>query len=1116
MNLRITLVRTLVFTSLALGAHAQSSFPSPEQWASNGQKIWDSIASGRLTTVTDTAGAARPVRIVGYADLQVSAAPANLEIDCQYPEDFRNADGKVIKTDMRGPKDPITNLGIAQSGGTFLGLPLPFDHGTDGKPLGLRVSDPKSSIERGGAYNRLGIRFNNTPAGRLLFLYEMSTPAEDGARWYAREFTAPLPGCPWRPSRAIINRPNPEVHLRKLAVVQLEPWADPAARIPAKLQRGDLKIDFDAAAQKMSWDALKAWIAQNVGDAMIPAGKTFVIQLPEGHVVDSESLGIFANKWTKWGKAVHALTGGRKVWLVGHPSTTIVSYRSNCDNLGLLFCRIARPVNTPAEGKNAIDAYKSGAELAGANIDFRNNLIDCPDNITFAGIVFTRAENAVVTDNIISGTGAGVGTSGTSVLKNCVIARNWMERGFDGFQMYGAWVDSIVAYNHIAGASGFANRSGEDGHLGANLHSDEFQSQSNGTDVSPQTIHVFSNFSQFGRHNWPAAWAEIGGATQNFIIDGDSYAYSNIYWNIFQNLMPAGHRGLKTISPDRDWVTATPKASQKDYIENLAVMGNAFLERWDHNNNTAYGYFAEGTGIGGSLTQPFFEMVNSENAYVQTHLIRQVALFKQTIESRPDPVARSDWRSGAPTLTDVYQKPITFTGSWETGYTADFSRTAHAGDKFLEGFVEPSDYAPKSGWDRSPGGAVKLTPASELSKIAPMPVSYAESLGDPARKGGLFDELKSTPVQARPLTLETPWRAGSADDGFLLHLKFGSVGTGGTVRELVSEAQGDKRYEVVLTENDTVRYRLYQGGKIISEVESTDRFKSGDHLTMQVYTPYFPVVAETHYPSLQLKLRYKRGIREIRYISGPTPPAAADLKISPAVLNVWMNPADRFRFSEYADGAWRPVLGGMDSVHACAIRTFSDNRNDSFHRKVASIKNGTAANYWRDMFPIAPGEWHSLYLDGPGEDSTDKWKPSDIRWFFTKTEGYPVVTFNRDGKVTGANGVFGGMSLASGAVRGVIRHNIDHQDKQPDWKWTPDVDLPRGQVTLFRTFDGSYESFRMIRGGQGEYGPPPNAPFFRSMETVGPALAFIREPIDATGKVDGWGTPDIYLTKDRR
>ena len=1100
----------LIAPSFAV-AQSTISFPTPDQWAANGQAIWTSVNANRLTTVTDATGVARPVRVVGHADFLVSSTPASLEIDAQFNGDFRDASGKIVKPDLRDKNDPVTGLNAGLSGGTFLQLPVPFDHDQTGKPLGLRVSEPNADITRGGAYNRTGIRFKNTPAGRLLFLYEMSTPAEEGARWYAREFTTPLPGGPWRPSRAMIARSNPEVHLRKLVVIQLEPWADPGARIPAKLNRRDMVIDFDAAGQGLDWDELKKWIVDNVSDERIPAGKTFVIQLPAGHLVDRDSLGLFANKHRDWGRAIHSLTEGRKVWLIGHPDTSIAAFHSLSDNLGLLFCRIARPAHDANDSSGAKAAYDFTAKLSGANIDFRNNWIDCPDSLAMAGINVGNIENAVIVDNIISGVGAGIGGGGNSMITGTVIARNWMERGFDAFQMYGSWVDVIIAYNHMAGASGFANRQIRDGHLGANLHSDEFQSQANQTDRFPQRITVFGNFSQFGRHNWPAEWAVIGGGTQNFIIDADSYADSHIYWNIFQNLMPTGHRGIKTISPDRDWVLENPNQPQRNFIDGLTIVGNAFLERWDHNNTPEYGYFAESSGIGGSLTSPFFNLLVSENAYVRTHQNRQVSLFKQTIESRPDAIVREGWRQGVPTLPDVYRNPITFTGAWNTGYQADFSRTAYAGHKFLEGFVAPTDYSPKPAWEKSPGGAAMLTPASELAKIAPMPVNLAEFLGDPSRKGGLFDELKSAPVQAKPATLESPWREGSADDGFLLHLKFGSIGTKGTVRELLSENRDGKRYEVVLTERDTVRYRIHQGDTLIGEVESTDRFRDGDHLTLQVYTPYFPVVAESHYPQSMLKRQYNQGLRKIRYVSGPTAPTAADLDRSTGVLNVWMNPADRYRFSEFVDGSWRLVLGGMDSVHACAIRSFSDKRNESFHRNLTSIKNGTAENFWRDLYPVPAGTWFTLHLDGPDEDSTTMWKEKDLRWFFTKQDASPGVRLNLGGKAVGANSFFGGMSLSSGRVRCIIRRNIDHQDMKWDWIWTPGVDLPRGQVGLFRTFDGSYESFRVIRGGQGEYGAPPNAPAYRSLETVAPALAFIREPLDATGTVPGWGTPDIYL-----
>jgi hypothetical protein len=51
----------------------------------------------------------------------------------------------------------------------------------------------------------------------------------------------------------------------------------------------------------------------------------------------------------------------------------------------------------------------------------------------------------------------------------------------------------------------------------------------------------------------------------------------------------------------------------------------------------------------------------------------------------------------------------------------------------------------------------------------------------------------------------------------------------------------------------------------------------------------------------------------------------------------------------------------------------------------------------------------------------------------------------------------------------------------------------------------------VIRGGQGEYGRPANLPAYRALESMASALSFIRPPLDQTGRVPGWGKPDIYL-----
>jgi hypothetical protein len=1081
---------------------AQSpSMPEPKVWAERGDTLWRLVTSRQPLTVPDGAGGRLSVPVVGFVDFQAPLDPRKVEVDAQLSPDFRTASGEVVKDDQRGLVDPLDGLGALQTGGTFLNRPVPLDHNEAGKPIGLKVADEKRANWK--PYHRIGVRLPGTPAGRLLFLFEMTDAEGKNPAWYAHEFIAPLPGCPWMPTAEALNGENRKIHLSKLAVFVLEPWQDPSARIPTRLTRGDLKIDLDATAKGMDWEQLKTWMAANLSDDTVSVARPFVIQLPAGVINDADGLGISASKWKGWGKAVASLGEGRKVWLVGHPQTTIPWLQtSDMHHLGFLFCRFTRLADDGVTDEKAAK-YGTVISLDGEDLDFRNNWVECPDGVASGAITLRKVTRGTILDNLLATSGAPITTPGSTRVISSIIARNWMERGHDAFQLYGGWTDSIVAYNHAVGASGYANREDDSWHLGANLHSDEFQSQANQTDINPQNLYIFSNFFQFGRHNWPALWQEIGGGTQNFIIDSDAYKNTCIYWNVFQNLAPGGHRGIMTISPDKAWVVADPKNKQRDYIENLAIMGNAILPRMDNYNRPPYGYIRPAATIAGRIGPDYYELLNTENLYALANTDFAPARFKQTVESRPDAAARQGWRSKVPTLSDIYERPILYTGDVKTGYDADFSHTTYAGNKFLNGWVSPTDYAPKADWGRAPDGAARLTPLPELQKIPDMPLKLADFLGDPSRKGGFFDEFSGPPVQARKTVLTTaPWRAGSPDDGFLLHIKFRSVGTPGTWRELLSEKNGNDSYRVVLTKENTVRYELYHEGKLASRVESSDTFKDGDHLTLQVYTPYFPTPPEHYFPYAMLSNVFSQGVRKIRYMSSDHAPA--DFKPAADELYVWMDTSRLHRFFEWRDQQWQPVLGALDSVHACAIRSFSPQRDKPFNAPEST------PSLRRDLYTVEARRWHTLYLDGPGVDSSDVWTSGDLRWVKESTNTGTVLR-NDGGKAVGANNAFSVMQMASGRPRCFIRHNIDHSDKLWDWIWTPNVNLPRGEVTLFGSFDGSYETFRVIRGGQGEYGLPANTPAYRALESMASALAFIRPPLDQTGRVPGWGKPDIYL-----
>ena len=1095
------LASLLALVVSAQSALAQTSpLPPAATWAERGAVIWQSAASAPTLPVTGSDGKRYTIPVVGRIDFLAPIDPAKVEIEAQLTPSFRTSDGTLFRDDLRELNDPIHGTNAALSGGSFMARPVPLDHDNSGAPLGLKVLEPANPNSK--TYNRIGVRLSGTPAGRLLFLYEMSGPDGQNPAWFARVVVAPLPGSPWLPAPESVTGDTRRSHLRKLAVFQLAPHANPADRIPAKLTRDSLKIDFDAAAQGLDWNGLKKWIVANINDEKVPLDRPFVIQLPPGQLADDDRFGIVGSKWNAWGKTITDLTDNRKVWFVGHPQTTIASLSlGQVKNIGFLFCRFTRLGENGSTGPAAA-RFGSMISLDGENLDFRNNWVECPDGMSDGGILLRLLKDSTILDNLLAASGAPISTPGSTRVISSIIARNWMERGHDAIQMYGGWTDAIVAYNHAAGASGFANREAGSWHLGANLHSDEFQSQANQTDLYPQNFQIFSNFFQFGRHNWPALWAEIGGATQNFIIDGDSYTDSGIYWNIFQNLAPAGHRGIKTIGPDKAWTLANPSADQRNYIENLAIMGNAFLERWDHNNRPPYGYVAPDSGIGGALNKPLFELLNTENLYAVTHIDSTPALFKQVVESRPDPVVKTGWRTDVPTLSDIYEKPILYTGARETGYLADFSRTAYAGHKFLEGFVSPLDYSPQPEWAVSGGGAARLTPRTELDKIPSMPTNLAAFLGDSARIGGFFDEFSGPAVAAKKSVVNVPWRADSPDDGFVLHIKFGSVGKRGTARELFSEKDSAGSYRILLTETDTARFELYQAGRLVSRVESTDTFEDGDHLTMQVLTPYFPTHPEAYYPQAMLRNVFETGIRRIRYFASPTAPDASGALADE--LLVWMDTSRLHRFFEWRSGEWTPVLGANDSIHACAVRSFSPERAKPFSGP------SNTPSLRRDLYPIETGRWHTMHLDGPGLNSLETWKPGDLRWVGDGLR-WGSVFRNDDGKSVGAINSFGSMTIASGRPRCFIRHNIDHDDKRADWLWTPDVKLPRGEVTLFGGFDGSYETFRVIRGGQGEYGAPANTPAYRILQSMASTLSFIRPPLDESGRAPGWGRPDIFL-----
>lgn len=1071
------------------------------EWALKGSNVWAALMAGNTIQFPDGVTTQTAVK-VGCTNLMVSTTPAGMEIEAQRTPEYRNASGQVIARFTGSLIDPLDGQLMHSVGGAFIAQPPPFDHDPTLQPLGLKVMSTNSSIEKAQntVFNRIGVRFNNTPSGRLLFLYEMSNVNEAGSRWYANDYTVPIVGAPWRPGRDFYVRTNAETHLRKLIVLKLAPYQDPTNTIPAKLTRSGLTIDYTAS----SLSDATAHINSYATDANLPTNRPYVIQLPAG----VNQGGLTGGDWLGWCQKLNQLTGGRKVWLVGQPNTQIAFLNlQRCSNLGILFCRIGRTgVDSGTEAANEI--YISGACK---NLDLRNLWIECPDGVSASSIFLSGGgiDGLVFTDNILSGALCGIASQGSTVLRNSVIARNWFEQGYDAVQAYGGWYNVALAYNHFAGACGTPNREIANGHWGAALHTDLLQSQTN---LSTQKVHklaFFCNFTQYGRHNWPSRWYELGGGVQDVIVDGDAYENTHIYWNLFQNILPAGHRGVKTITPDYDYAMQQTGYATNNWIKNFTVLGNVFLDRWDHNNRLPYGYRRAQSSVNGQNIPDYFELLSGMNFQGGLAFDNPASWFSSYLEGRPDPVVMTGWKTNAPTLSGVYSNPITFTGSLTNGYQADFSQTTYATNKLLYGWCEPTDYAPAAGWETTPGSNPVAIPRSELQKIAPMPIDTGAFLGDTSRTNRYFEELTGTAFNASPLVSTNLWSAGTPDDGFLFHVKFGSVGTPGTQRELLRETEGTLQYTVSLTTNNTARYCVTSGETILSEVESVDTFSNGDHLTMQVFTPFYSVFAEMGYVSTVANRLYNEGIRKIRYWFSPAAPATNPTETA-GVLNVWMNMSDHYRFYHFKDGAWKLNLTEVDGIHGCALRTFSTNRLFSFNISTNSAGVGTAENFRRDVYPVDTNEWRTLYLDGPAEDYSSEWANGDIRWTWDGDDE-PVIMRNDNGTGVGSSSTFTLAGFSSGRPLCFIRHNIDHQDKAAGWVWTPNVDLPRGEVVLFSSFDGSCESVRIIRGGQGEYGLPTTVPAYRALETVGSAMSFIRPALNQQGLVSGWGTPDLYL-----
>ncbi|MCH2176242.1 MAG: hypothetical protein MK193_10995, partial [Lentisphaeria bacterium] len=468
-----------------------------KEWSTKGSVIWDAATTDKQIIWGTNK---QMIKTIGFVDLLVSSTPGNITIEAQQVPTFTDSTGKVRKSPPT-KRDTIDGTN-AHGNGTFaMAKPIPFDHRIDGTPLGLKIVNEETPLGNSNRYSFqfMGIRFDNTPAGRLVFVYEMGNSKNDDTQWFVSDLDSPIPGAPWHPTDGYEDGPIPFTHLRKIVLLQLESFDDPRDRIPAKLTRNDITIDKDAS--DMTWKEINTWIFENINDETVTTERPFCILLPSG-LIGNEMGELKASPYDKksWGLATNKLTEGRKIWLIGNGETRIHNLNLLCSNIGVLFCRFGRSETEISHlPKNLSHTAFIELNYKIKNIDIRNNWLENPDGTLFGGIYLRSAKAFTILDNIISGTGAGISTPGNAELTQGVIARNWIARGFDGIQMYGGWRDVIIAYNHLSSAWGFPNREYMDpDHLGSPLHSDDFQIQANFSKIKVHRYQIFSNFSQYG------------------------------------------------------------------------------------------------------------------------------------------------------------------------------------------------------------------------------------------------------------------------------------------------------------------------------------------------------------------------------------------------------------------------------------------------------------------------------------------------------------------------------------------------------------------------------------------------------------------------------------------
>jgi hypothetical protein len=1057
---------TSAIVSAALEASPGSSIVLAESWM-------QAQGLDRLSALTGD----KTVLMVGATDFVAVSPnkPNDLDLAVNYQVDYVNSVGSSIaaREHIGFKTHPIWGDSEVRFFGkdfTFTKNAPPFAY-SGATPLGLKILDTVVVPGKARAWLANCMRHNAVAhSGLVVWIAECWNGTT--TKYYVNEIWSDG-GYPAWPGNKDLQTDG-MTHLRKLVTLRVvakstdDTSPDPFMwTVPTKR----LRSSYTPNTTVSTGPALDAAIAALTNASIAPGGN-YVIALSAGTYTASGQT--YFNFGTSARNALAALTGGRRVVIVGIPDQTIIPalYQGSAVvNVDLCWITFRRSADHSASVIRQI-IYAAG----GSDIGLYGCIIDGVDGMpTSALTVETTASTQTrftMADCIVMGCRNGIFYGRYNVGNpDCYIrdVRNFVEVCND-VRRFESGRYLVQATYAVSGGGWMQENKGWQ-------HPDWFQSQpASGGGNGPVSITA--------RYNMLAGGPGFIGDTQWQITNRTTAADLHFVGNIGPS-SPGLLRGAEAGGT----TGAIPKLelTQNIMFDIPTLIAESDIAPWA---TTA-------TVVTGTLVLD--QVAGHSNLMTQMSVTYVPFMFSSDIEYLPD--ADTGERAGFSQPDEVFASFPAVTGTITDGYEMDYSGTTHGGTT-REGFFSPYDFAAVEAWQTYGAGPGLLSAEDMAGNYTDFPADVETHLGwDGATTPAPADLLEAYSPTAFSLSgsHSNPWGTPRDNHDHEVTVNFrlgGTVGQG----KIAEEASGSARWSVEITAGGKVKFEVKNSSGVVTHsVTSRRAVSANSHVLVHgnlLYRDAYQEFINVHVLRLMRAHRanaasYDRVFRCLAQTSAPSAPT-----VGSGETWFWFDTDDGNRMRTWNGSAWVHPQGDNGVIAAVMAKALANNTSGSLQ----ALSALTLPSSGKIIF---------------SENQTSLTTPAsgDIR-VYNSAGNLRFQRYSGSAWVSTSQPTL--MAIPCGFARCEVRIDGYANEWEADWIWgdgSSNGTLPTGTVT-YGDYDQTLRYLELRRGDwSGTAWNEANGWYYRDATCISTTWHFRRTPLDtSTGARAGTlGAPQVWL-----